>query len=248
MATGPLCSNVSTAPASRPADANHPACGLRARLSLTRLTINEEVPVMANSGVIFKRCGCRHAETGRLLEAACLRLSERGHGSWYYHCTVTTLSGRRERVRRGGYLSRRDAEKARDELLAQSREECTTQVWTVARWLRYWLTTRTSIRPSTLRSYTEHVDRHLIPHLGRLRLGELTGRDVTAMFTALAATDNRYGRLPTPSTLHRIRATLRSALNAAIRERLIRDNPARFVELPTPRRPQAQVWTAHRVE
>jgi hypothetical protein len=32
----------------------------------------------------------------------------------------------------------------------------------VARWLRYWLSTRISIRPSTLRSYTEHVERHLI--------------------------------------------------------------------------------------
>jgi hypothetical protein len=27
---------------------------------------------------------------------------------------------------------------------------------------------------------------------------------------------------------------------------LIRDNAARFIELPTPRRPQAQVWTEHR--
>jgi hypothetical protein len=32
-----------------------------------------------------------------------------------------------------------------------------------------------------------------------------------------------------------------SALNAAIRDGLIRDNPARHVELPSPRRPQAQV-------
>jgi integrase len=52
----------------------------------------------------------------------------------------------------------------------------------------------------------------------------------------------------TPSTLHRIRATLRSALNAAIRDGLLRDNPARFVELPTPRRPQPQVWTEHGVD
>jgi hypothetical protein len=44
------------------------------------------------------------------------------------------------------------------------------------------------------------------------------------MITTLEATDNRYGRA---LTLHRIRATLRSALNAAIREGLLRDNPAR---------------------
>src|SRR6266542_2371627 len=51
------------------------------------------------------------------------------------------------------------------------------------------------------------------------------------------------GRPPTPSTLHRIRATLRSALNAAIRDGVLRDNPARLAELPTPRPPQAHVWT-----
>jgi integrase len=97
-----------------------------------------------------------------------------------------------------------------------------------------------------MRSYAQHVENHLIPHLGRIRLGELTGGDVAAMFARLTVTDNRWGRRPAPYTLHRIRATLRSALNAAIRDGLIRDNPARFVQLPTPRRPQALVWTAHR--
>jgi hypothetical protein len=43
-------------------------------------------------------------------------------------------------------------------------------------------------------------------------------------------------------------ATLRSAINAAIREGLLRDNPARHVEVPSPRRPHALVWTAQRVE
>jgi integrase len=43
------------------------------------------------------------------------------------------------------------------------------------------------------------------------------------------------------------RATLRSALNAAIRDGLIWDNPARRIELPSPRRPQAHVWTDQRV-
>jgi hypothetical protein len=40
---------------------------------------------------------------------------------------------------------------------------------------------------------------------------------------------------------------MRSALNGAIQGGLIRDNPVRFVELPAPRRPQAQVWTDSRV-
>jgi hypothetical protein len=48
------------------------------------------------------------------------------------------------------------------------------------------------------------------------------------------------------SALARIRATLRAALNAAIREGLISANPARLVELPAPARPHPVVWTAPR--
>jgi len=143
---------------------------------------------MTGQGVIVKRCGCLETGTRRRQGRRCPRLTERGHGTWYFHCSVSTIFGRRERVRRGGYATRHAAELARDELLERSRAERTTATWTVARWLRYWLSTRTSIRPSTIRSYTEHVERHLIPHLGRIRLGELTGRDVAAMFTALIAT------------------------------------------------------------
>jgi len=63
------------------------------------------------------------------------------------------------------------------------------------------------------------------------------------MFRTLAATDTGRVRPPTPGTLHRIRATLRAALNAAVREGLRCHNPARHVELPGPRRPHAEVST-----
>ncbi|MEV6598297.1 site-specific integrase [Actinoplanes sp. NPDC051346] len=174
-------------------------------------------------------------------------MAERGHGSWYFDCAVPVLPGRRERLRRGGYPTRREAIAARDALLGDG-ITATVEGWTMERWLRHWLTTRTRIRPTTLHSYRIHVENNLIPRLGRLRLSELTGRHITDMITTIGATNNRYGRTPTPSTLHRIRAILRSALNAAIREGMLRDNPARYVEVPSPRRPHALVWTVQRVE
>lgn len=76
---------------------------------------------------------------------------------------MSTLSGRRERVRRGGFIGRAAPVAARGALMSWSAEECTSVTWTVARWLRFWLSTRSSIRPSTLKSYTEHVDNHLAP-------------------------------------------------------------------------------------
>jgi hypothetical protein len=33
----------------------------------------------------------------------------------------------------------------------------------VARWLRYWLSTCTTIRPSTARSYAHHVEHEAVP-------------------------------------------------------------------------------------
>jgi hypothetical protein len=74
---------------------------------------------MAGSGAIFKRCGCRDPKTKKRLERRCPRLRERGHGTWSFHCSVTTMFGRRERVRRGGYATRRAAESAHHELLEQ---------------------------------------------------------------------------------------------------------------------------------
>jgi hypothetical protein len=148
-----------------------------------------------------------------------------------------------------GAVTPRDAKRSRPAMRCWvDGDTATAQGWTVQRWLRYWLTTRRRIRPTTMRSYQIHVENHLIPHLCRVRLSELTGRHITDMISVIGATTNRNGRTPSPSTLHRIRATLRSALNAAIREGLLRDNPARHVEVPSPRRPHALVWTPQRVQ
>jgi Phage integrase, N-terminal SAM-like domain len=155
---------------------------------------------MGSNGGVFKRCGCRDPRNRRLAGSGCPALAERGHGSWYVDCTVAGLQGRPDRVRRGGYPTRREALAARDALLNPHRSGQPGQAWTVARWLRHWLTSRTSIRPSTLRSYQHHVDAYLVPHLGRLQLDELTGRHVTAMFRTLAAADTGRGRPPAPGT------------------------------------------------
>ncbi|GAA3473349.1 hypothetical protein GCM10018965_079020 [Nonomuraea roseola] len=47
--------------------------------------------------------------------------------------------------------------------------------------------------------------------------------------------------------MQRVHATLRAALNEAIREGLIDTNPAHRLRLPRTRRPHAQVWTRSRV-
>lgn len=136
---------------------------------------------------------------------------------------------------------------------------------TTAEWLTEWLASRKTLEDTTARSYASHLNLYLLPHLGEVRLDKLRVGHITAMFDAVVernetitthrtSQDERKRELVkgmrtiAPATMHRIRATLRAALNAAIRQRLIDYNPAAHVELPPARRPKPLVWTDERVK
>ncbi|GAA0902450.1 hypothetical protein GCM10009558_000450 [Virgisporangium aurantiacum] len=117
----------------------------------------------------------------------------------------------------------------------------------MARWLRQWLNGRVAIRPTTRLSHAGYIEQFLIPHIGRLTLKEVTVPRLSEMFARIGRQTNRAGRPHTPSTLAHIRTTLRAALNAAVRDGLITDNPARHIELPVNPRPRPVVWTPARI-
>ncbi|WP_181307214.1 N-terminal phage integrase SAM-like domain-containing protein [Nonomuraea fuscirosea] len=86
---------------------------------------------------------------------------------------------------------------------------------TVGQWLRHWLATHQRLRPTTRKAYEDHLRLYLLPHLGHVRLTDLSGWHVRRMLTILAARKNHYGDPIRTSTLERIRATLRTALSTA---------------------------------
>jgi integrase len=146
-------------------------------------------------------------------------------------------------VRRGGYASE-EAKAARDQVAATAKGIGLT----TGLWLEYWIT-NCKLRPRTRRSYRQHVLTYLIPQLGDLPLVTLDVRDVQKAFTAIAAgIGSRYGRLA-PSTVTRVRATLSSALTAAVGHGLLAHNPARGreIDLPEAVKPRPYVWTEERV-
>ncbi|GAA3535707.1 tyrosine-type recombinase/integrase [Nonomuraea rosea] len=191
--------------------------------------------------VVYKRCGC----SGQ--DRTCLDLADEGHGSWYFAIQVLGPSGRRVRTRRGGFHTAEDAMRAARDLGAADVPGGVSAVCTVAQWLRHWLTTLQPVRERTRQGYADHVRIHLIPGLGLVRLAELSPVDLRRFFAGLAQRRNRYGKALSPSTVQRVHATLRAALNEAIREGLIDTNPAHRLRLPRIRRPYAQVWTRSRV-
>ncbi|HLJ98317.1 MAG TPA: tyrosine-type recombinase/integrase [Streptosporangiaceae bacterium] len=192
-------------------------------------------------GSVFRRCGCRDEETGRLLGTWCPKLGSVRHGSWYFSADLPSAPGERRRVRRGGFATKAAAVAALEALTGPA--PCAVRGLTTGEWLGRWLASRVSLRASTSRGYAAHMRGYLVPYLGGISLAELSPADVQHMFTSVIRGEAALGRPVSAATLRRIHATLRAALNAAVRAGLIASNPGRWPELPPAARPRPQVWT-----
>ncbi len=202
---------------------------------------------MSRSVPIFKRCGCTEVVDGkrRQLGARCPKLRRRDgswnprHGTWTFTASHQ-VKGRRRPVTRGGFATYEEAERA----LTAMREQLSTGRpvagrLTVSGWLDEWMAAKTDIKRSTLHGYRQHIERWLRPELGHIRLTELRTAHVADALAAVSSS---------AANRQRVRATLRVALNDAVREGLLSVNPAALVKLPSGKRPKAYVWTTERVE
>jgi integrase len=141
-----------------------------------------------------------------------------------------------------GYPTRRAAQQARVELLGALERHAyvAPDKTTLAEYLRgQWLpATQRRVRPGTFIEYQRKVDTHLIPALGQIPLQQLT----TAMLNA------HYQQLLTrgigPRTVQYVHATIREALNDAVRSGLLVRYLALYAAPPTARRGGLQTWTA----
>lgn len=94
------------------------------------------------------------------------------------------------------------------------------------------------VRRSTLYNYRLYIQRHLIPGLGAKRLDKLTARDVRLFLDRLR--DSGVGA----RTAQYTHATLRAALEDAVRDELIARNVARLVRVARPQARERQPLTA----
>ena len=160
---------------------------------------------------------------------------------------VAGVDGRRVRVRRGGFATRADAERAGWDLLQLPGAQAVARTWTLRRWLEFWLSEIDGqLRPTTVANYRWIAHRYLILLLGGQRLGKLRTKQVQRAMDVICRQRVRTGRLISPGSVHRIRAVLRSALSEARRQGMIGHNPAWRLRLPSGARPHAVVWDEER--
>ena len=139
---------------------------------------------------------------------------------------------------------------------------------TVGKFLKHWIdhVASSRVRPSTLQSYRWITEKHLIPGLGRYPLAKLWPQDIQAFLNERL----KYGRQPhpervqkaggrfetggdhpqnledkslAPRTVQHIHATLRSALDQALKWNLVARNAATLVDAPRVCRPEIRVYT-----
>lgn len=182
---------------------------------------------------------CPRGSDGLVVDHKC-------RGPWTYSfVAVRWANGKRRQVTRSGYATKRQAEGGLQEALA--REEAgvaDAHGLTVSQYLQQWLISKLSIRPTTRAGYAFDIERYVAPTIGSGRLSDLRPHHVERLYSDLIHDRTRPA---TPSTIRHLHTTLRSALNSAVKRRLIPWNPALHVELPEePRRPTT-VWTPDEV-
>lgn len=85
---------------------------------------------------------------------------------------------------------------------------------------------RDRLRPTTIRGYQTNIDRHVLPVLGDIDISDLTPEDLDTLSDAL-----RDKGLCNRSAVY-AHATLRKALNYAVKRRYIPANPYDWFDLP----------------
>lgn len=110
----------------------------------------------------------------------------------------------------------------------------TGRALTVGAYLETWLTDTLpgTVRPSTEASYADLTRRHIVPVIGQHALDKLTPAHVRAFLTQKSHEDSARGRPLSSRTCQLLHATLRRALEDAVRDELVPRNVAKLVRGP----------------
>lgn len=158
------------------------------------------------------------------------------------------FTGRRIRRWHSGYATKRDAERARTEVL--SRLDHGTYVEPDRRALGPYLEVdwlpamRARVRASTWDSYARNIRLHIVPALGGVALQALTPARLNEFYAALLEEGRKDGRGGlAPKTVRYLHGILRKALADAVRWNLLQRNVADQADAPSPRSGAAEMMT-----
>jgi integrase len=157
-------------------------------------------------------------------------------GKW---CTAITLDGGKRKVLYG--KTRQEVAKRLNQALNDREQGMPVVVerLTVNQFLERWLehSARPKLRHSTYESYSDLVNLHLVPELGKKQLAKLTPLDVQTMM------GRKLEAGLSPRRVQMMRAVLRKALGQAVKWGLVGRNVATLVDPPRVQYPEIRPLT-----
>jgi len=162
----------------------------------------------------------------------------------------------RRRETKAGFATQKECEQAMNKLLVKV-EEQTYQPPTKASVREFlakeWLpAVKATVRPTTYRSYEQHVTCHIAPHIGSVKLAKLTGSQVNHLYAKLAETGKKDGKTGlSPLTIHHVHTCLHKACKDAVRWGRLPRNPVDAADPPSTRgtaKKEMRTWDAKQLK
>jgi len=143
----------------------------------------------------------------------------------------------RRRETKAGFATQKECQAAMNRLLVaveQHNYTAPTKASVKDYLKKEWLpAVKATIRPSTYNSYVQHVECHIVPHIGTVKLQKLSGSQVNALYARLAETGKKDAKTGLSAmTIHHVHACLHKACKDAVRWGHISRNPLDAADPP----------------
>lgn len=170
-------------------------------------------------------------------------IRKRKDGRWECRITVGKDPGTGKQIRKSIYAdTQADLVKEKKSIEADmaSGKYIESSKLTVGAWMDEWIKTyvedvKDGVKESTLASYKGHINNHIKPSLGAMEIQKLTSRDVQKFYNQLS----KNGK--SAKTVKNIHGVFHQALQRAVIEKIIKENPATERTLPKVIKPNITV-------
>lgn len=153
---------------------------------------------------------------------------------WEYEFDAAKVAGKRNRISKSGYKTKAEAVAAGAAAMAEynsSGIKFIPSEMSYADFLDYWIESYCliTLKKTTLENYKKRIKAHIKPSLGAYKLTSLTTAGLQKFINSKI--DAQYSL----NTLSVLRGILTGSLQYAVRQNMLKNNPAREIRIPTER-------------
>ena len=179
-------------------------------------------------------------------------IEQRTEGSWQITVELTPdASGKRRRIRKTVKGSKKDAQKVlrqilleRDENRSVSKSKVTVEQY-LERWLEEYVDI--SLAESTKHKHRGQLNRYIYTTIGDLALQSLNTQHIKGVYTKMS-NGTLTGKKLAPKTVIQLHSIFKEALNHAVTDGLLANNPANGIKRPKDNNVHAEMWDVETIK